>query len=378
MRASHRTAGVFTGCTLLVGAACAGPAGYASEQEGRTVISDEIVTGDLMTAGRHVRIAAEVEGDVAVAGNDVTIAAPVGGYVMSAGRTVTLQGRVGNDVWAAGERVNINGTIENNAMVAGRTVHLLPGASVGQNARVAGNHVTTEARIEHDLVIGAATAEIGGDIGGTVRASAGHVTVLPGTIVRGDLVVRSPDPPDVSPEAQIMGSVRHEPAQQGGAWASWPWFWLMAFLGLLLLGVVALALSTNWTERVVDVMRTRTGSSLLTGLLIVVVAPLAVLFLLITVIGIPLAVVVLALYIAAVVLSGVFVSYHVGRWLLARRHPPRISPWAAMALGALIVSLGISLPGIGWLVALVVLLAGAGALALERREGYARMRTGTV
>lgn len=77
-------------------------------------------------------------------------------------------------------------SVGNNAMLAGRRVHLEPGATVGHDARLAGSEVRSEGRIAHDLGIGAGRAEIGGEIGGKVRANADRVTVLPDAIVRGD------------------------------------------------------------------------------------------------------------------------------------------------------------------------------------------------
>jgi hypothetical protein len=258
-------------------------------------------------------------------------------------------------------------------MVAGRTVNLHPGSAIGQNARLAGNLVKTEARIEDNLTIGAATAEIGGDVGGDVTARARHVTVLPDAVVRGNLVVSAAEPPTVSPGAQIMGRVRYEDADGSSRWMTWTWFWLLAFLALLVLGLAALAFSPAWARRVADVMKIRTGSSLLAGLLVVVATPLVIALLLATVVAIPLAVVLSALYVTALLLSGVFVSYRTGQWLLERRHQ-QISRWAPMALGALIVSFGVTLPVVGWVVALIVLVAGTGALALERRETHGRLR----
>ena len=39
-----------------------------------------------------------------------------------------------------------------------------------------------------------------------------------------------------------------------------------------------------------------------------------------------------------------------------------------MALGALVVSLGITLPIVGWVILLAVLIEGVGALVLERGQ----------
>jgi hypothetical protein len=322
---------------------------------------------DLLTTGRNVHVEDEVMGDVAAAGADVTIDGRVNGYVMGAGRTVTLDGPVGNDVWAAGETVTLDSTIGNNAMMAGRIVRLGRNAVVGHDARLAGDTVTAEGRIEHDLNIGAATARIGADVGGAVRARADRVSVLPGAVIRGDLVVRANEPPDISPEAQVLGQVRYEDADSG-AWVSWPGKWLFSFLALLILGVTAMAFAPSWPARVAGTMRERTRASILYGILVIVVIPIAVAALAVTIIGIPLAIVLLAFYVVALLLSAVFVSYRTGDWLVAHLHRIQASIWVRMILGVLVISLAISLPMVGMVFTAIVLILGAGALVLERRS----------
>jgi cytoskeletal protein CcmA (bactofilin family) len=346
----------------LAVAGCGGPPGQD------TVVTGEVAHDDVMTAGRTVRIEAEVEGDVAAAGADVTISAPVRGYIMSAGRTVTIDGPVENDVWAAAEHVSIDSRIGDNAMIAGQTVRLARGTTIGRDARLAGGDVRSEGRIENDLRVGAGTAVIGGEIGGAVHATAERVTVLPDAVVRGDLVVRSPEPPVISPQAQVMGEVDYRATEPDAGWIAWPFMWVWLFLSTLVLGVAALALAPAWSERVVAELRSRTLASVLAGLLVLIVVPIVIGVLLVTVIGIPLAIVLTAMYVAALVLSAAIVSYLVGRWLLDRAHRAGASRWAAVALGALVVSLGLSLPFVGWAVALAVALTGAGALAMEWRD----------
>ncbi|MGE4055310.1 MAG: hypothetical protein AB7F99_10985, partial [Vicinamibacterales bacterium] len=130
---------------------------------------------DVLMSGRTVRIQTAVEGDVAAAGEDITIDGPVGGYVMGAGRHITLEAPVENDVWLAGEQVDVESEIGSNAMIAGRIVTLRPGTVVSDNARLAGEHVRSEAHVSRDLRVGAITAEIGGEIEGQVYAAANQV-----------------------------------------------------------------------------------------------------------------------------------------------------------------------------------------------------------
>ena len=325
---------------------------------------------DVVTSGRNVRVANDVTGDVAVAGADVRIDSEVRGYVMSAGRNVSLRGPIGNDLWAAGETVDVTNSVGNNAMIAGRTVHLGPGASIAGNASLAGNTIRSEGRVSHDLRVAGANVTIGGDIGGTVNAKADRLSVLPGAVVRGDLVVYSPRPPEISPQAQVMGTVRHEQPPPQNRWAMWPMFWIWSFLGLFILGAAALLFAPGWPREVAGVLRVRPGASLLIGALLVFLVPIAIVLFAVTIVGIPLAVVAFGLYLALLALSGVFVAFRVGDWLLTRSHRVTVSRWAPLALGVLIVSLLISLPVVGAIVSLVVVLLGAGALFLERRSRH--------
>jgi cytoskeletal protein CcmA (bactofilin family) len=342
-------------------------AGQMTQTSGEPISITEPVADDLLTAARELHVQAEVKGDLAAAGERITIDGPIDGYVMSAGRTLAVHGRVGNDLWAAGETVAVQGDVSNNALLAGRNVHLGSDAFVGHDARLAGDTVTAEGRVERNLRIGADVARIGGTVGGDVHAAAREVTVLPGTVINGDLIVRASEPPTISPGARILGDTRYEELEQN-RWLSWPLFWLGSLLALLVLGFAAVALSSTWPARVAATMRMKPSGSALTGLGVLIFTPMVAGLLAVSLIGIPLAIVLMALYVAVLLLSSVMVSYRVGTWLFERMNRPHASSWARMALGVFVVSIAISIPFAGWLLVIAVLIAGTGALVLERRD----------
>jgi len=356
---------------VMMAAFAAGSAWLSADQPGQASPQIQpVVTGkpatdnDLVTAGRTVRVMQEVTGDVAAAGSEITIDAPVDGYVMSAGRRLTLVGQIGNDLWAAGETVDVESPIANNAMIAGRTVHLRSNAVVGHDAHLAGNTVTAEGRVERNLTIGAgAVARIGANVGGEVTARATRVTVMPDAVIHGNLMVRAAEPPDISPRARVMGQIRYEKTMDTESWFLWPQRWLITGVALLILGLAAVWFSPSWAAHVATTMRTRAGASILSGIIALLLIPFAVALLAVTVIGFPLAVVLMALYILVLAMSSVFVSYRTGEWLLHRLWSSR---WAFMVLGVIVVSLGMSLPAVGWAIAALVLVTGVGALVLER------------
>jgi hypothetical protein len=151
---------------------------------------------------------------------------------------------------------------------------------------------------------------------------------------------------------------------------------LFLFLGLLILGLAALAFAPDWPVRVAGTMRMHTWASILSGVFILVVIPITVASLAVTLIGIPLAIVMFAFYVATLLLAGVFVSYRTGDWLVERLHRMQTSLWVRMILGVLVISFGMSLPTVGLIFTAIVMIVGAGALVLERRSQ--RMHAHTI
>jgi hypothetical protein len=339
-----------------------------------TISPGSDVNGDLVTAGRNVNVQAEVDGDLAVAGANVTVAGPVDGYLMAAGSKVNIDGEVDDDLWAAGSQVNVKSRIDDNARLAGSSVILHPQASVGQDAYLAGNVVEIQGRVERDLKVRAAEARLTSEIGGSVQASAGSLKVMPGALIRGDLIAYGPTPPEIAPEAQVLGRVQYHPVG-GERWGLMAWlgWWLCLFLGLLILGAATIALSAWWTGRVGEKLTRHFGYSLLAGLAGLILIPLVCVLLAVTVIGIPLAIVLFALYCVALSLSGVFVSYLIGGGLRGRLKRLETSPYARLTIGALVVSFFASLPWVGWIVQALVLIIGLGALILERKDSWQRL-----
>src|SRR6266508_769374 len=352
---------------LIVALACLsagyGLSGAAGQVVGDNVVVNQVSEDDLMIAGRNLQLQAEVKGDVTAAGSDVTIAGPVAGYVMVAGARVNVNGPVGNDLWAAGANVNVNAPISDNAMLAGGEVKLLPGAVVKHNAKFAGGAGSVQGRVERNLQLAARDARVE------------SLKLLPGAMVRGDLVVYGPKEPEISPQAQVLGRVEyHKREWERTGIGEWLWRWVWMSLAMLIVGFVAIAVSPLWANRVSAMITGKPWSSILTGLACLLLGPLAVALLLVTVVGIPLAFILLALYVVALLLSGVFVAYLVGGWLLDRLKRPQSTPYMRMAVGALVVGACVSLPWVGWLVQLLALLIGFGAIVLDQRDFALRLR----
>jgi cytoskeletal protein CcmA (bactofilin family) len=359
------------------------PAGATERLAGPdvTIPPARTVADDLAVAGNNVQVQGTVDGDVMAAGANVALSGPVQGDVAAAGANVSVSGTVGDDLRAAGANVTVSSAVADNAMLAGSSVRLELGGSVGRDAEIAGSSVQIQGKIGRNLALAAGDAQLSGEVGGTVKARVGHLTLLPGTVIHGDLDVTAPAPPEVSPQARVIGRIEHHPSASAarpgsrqGAWAGWWIGWLMQFLWLLVLGGAMLAVSHRWMDRIAETVVRQPGGSAGMGLLFLVIVPVLALALLITLIGAPLALVLMAVYGVAVLFAGVFVAYLVGAWLTTHLGGAHVAPFAQLALGALVVSLLMALPWVGWIFRLIVLIVGLGAFVLERRDLFHRLR----
>ena len=340
-------------------------------------------TEDVFSAGQNVEIKSDQSiGDAAVAGANVKISGKISGYAMAAGASVTVDAPIGNDLWAAGANVTINAPIGDNATLAGNSVILAPEGGVGRDARIAASSIEIKSRINRNLSLAAANAGIFSEVGGNVTANVETFTLHPGAIVRGDLIVNSPNEPQISPQARVLGRVEYHRTESGGAQTSaasgagnWFGSWFLSFLWMTALGLIAVGFSSFWTNRVVEMLKKETWKSLLVGFVAALIVPLAFLILLVTIVGLPLAFLLGALSVIAFMLSGVFIAFLVGEWFLKQIKRPENSNWLKIVCGALIVTLVMSLPWIGVLAKLAVMFFGTGAFLLERRDLMRQLRS---
>jgi hypothetical protein len=337
-------------------------------------------TEDVFTAGQSVDIKGEgTTGDVAVAGANVTVSGDVRGYVMAAGANVNVNAPIGNDLWAAGANVIVNNSVADNAMLAGSSVVIEQTGSIGHDARIAASFADVKGRVTRNLNIAAANALISSEIGGNVEAYTENLTLTPGAIVRGNLTVYSPNQPVVSPQAQVLGRIDYHKTERqqssaSSAFGNWFGNWLLTFLWITVLGLVAVWFSPVWTNRVAEMLKENTGKSFLVGLVVMLLVPILFIFLLVTVVGLPLAFLLGALAFAAFLLSGVFIAYFVGEWFLKTIKHWENSNVLKIVFGALIITFVMTLPWIGGLAKLAVMFFGAGAFLLERRDLIHKLR----
>jgi hypothetical protein len=359
-------------CSLLA----AGPLAAAVADPADEDSVEHSVGSDRFAAGRAVSLIGAVDGDAFAAGRRVALDGSVAGDAFLAGAQVEVRGPVGQGLYAAGAFVVASGSVRRNARLVGGTVEVTPGAHFGGGLSMAGGTLSFAGATDGYLQMAGRDATVNGHVGGDLEVSAARIEIGPGARIAGKLRYRSARDPVVAAGAEIGGGLERLP----GPPRAWSWgegahralygvgrgLWLG---GSFVLGVLLLLLAPGILVETSKLALAEWPLCLGVGFGVLVAVPMAAVLLIVTLIGIPLGLLVLALNAAVLLLGHVVAAvavgdYALGRWLPARAGAAR---WRVLGLLGALVALAIvrQVPLVGGLVALLVFLAGVGALGLR-------------
>jgi len=237
--------------------------------------------------------------------------AKVGGTMTMFAGNAELDGRVGGDLLAFSGLTQVNGTLERNAMIRGVRLKIGPAAEIDGQTKFTG-------RVAPEIAAGAKLA------------SAPIVTI------------RKPGP--------------------NYARAGYYWRQTMAWGASFIFGLVVLLIAPAFFGNVIHASH-KIAPAIGLGALFLIATPIAALFACVTIVGLGLGIAALLLYFVALYSTQVFVGSWIGEKLLG------VGSGIGPALGRLALGLAILrglriLPYVGWLVTLVMLFWGLGALVL--------------
>jgi hypothetical protein len=273
----------------------------------------------------------------------------------------------------------------------GNTVNVMPAAPVNGNARLAGALVTVSAPVGGAALITARTLTLDGPISGDLNFFGESISFGPNAKVSGKVIIQAPAqiavPATVAAAERVSYQqlVAPDYASEAGKTAEhvvnafWPAAWATGLWWLLLfvVGLAFIALS----PRLVDAMRRATdrrpfrtlGLGFLAFASVIGLVPISA----ITLIGLlltPLFVLFAVVMCTLAYLAGV---YLVGARLIGMLTKLETLPRRALALGLSIVTAGLlaMLPVVGWLISLLIVTFGFGAMARLLIGRWARQDT---
>jgi hypothetical protein len=338
------------------------------------IAKDEVVNDDIYFAGNSVTVEGTINGDLVAAGSEIRVTGTINGGVIAAGGSIIVNGNVTNDIRAAGGVVKIGGNVEDNVL-----------AFTGQFI------LEKNARIARDLTLGAGNAVIDGAVNGNINggvsdlemrgATKGNVTIeigkniriFPGATIGGDLEYTAPRQGEISGIVSGKTNYKEIPVKKEYL-ASKMEGEIIGYLWLLLIGIISLLLAPELTQKNSDRVSVKPLRNLLWGLIFLIITPIVVVLLLITIIGIPLSLILLISYIIIIYISRIYVGFWVGQYVLKKLKKETRFKVLTMALGLLIVLIGINLPIIGIFIHFVVLLVGLGAIVLTEYDIFQKLK----
>jgi len=338
------------------------------------IMKDEVVNDDIYFAGSSVIVDGIINGDLVAAGGEINVTGTINGGIIAAGGSIIVTGNVTDDIRAAGGEVRIGGDVGDNVIVF--TVNLF---------------LEKNAKISRDLTLGAGTAAIDGTVNGNINggvsdlemrgAAKGNVTVeidnnikiFPGATIGGNLEYSAPHPGEISGMISGKTTYKETPAKKEDLMSKIG-DEIIGYLWLLLIGIVSLMLAPELTQKNSDNVSVKSPKNLLWGLLFLIITPIVAVVLLITIIGIPLSLILLAIYIIILYISRIYVGLWVGQYVLKKLKKETRFKVLTMALGLLIVIIGVNLPIIGIFIHLIIILLGIGAIVLTEYEVFKKLK----
>ena len=328
------------------------------------VIIEGTVNGDVYAAGGAVEISGTVNGDVLVAGGDVTVSGTVSDDIRAAGGSIRIDGKVGKNVTAAGGNISV-----------GRRAEISGGVlAFGGSVQVSGS-------VTRDLMAFAGKMAISGNVGGDVSFHGDEFTTLEGAKVAGSVKVWLADETRMKiADGVVSGKVDFEklsgeqPPTILGHSRGMFWFKILWTIWLFLTGLLLFAFFRKFFGKYSAVLRQRTLSTALWGIAGILLLPIAMVILAFTIVGIPFAILVLDLCFWLAYLSQLSTALLVGDLIFRNREAAGWAPFWSFAVGLLIVRVLSFIPVLGWLIVIVGLVLGFGALEQLIVEGYKSWR----
>lgn len=344
---------------------------------------DFVFGGDRFASGSSADLTEPALRDAFVSGFTASLDEAVSGDAHLAGFNVDLDENVRGDAYTAGFNVTIDADVGDDLSASGMSVSVDKGVNVGGNARLAGATVTMEGSIAGSLAIAAKNIELDGAVTGDVSLVSQNIEFGKDAVINGTLSYSAPERIDIpenvvaadrvqytqlSISERALGMRQMREMAQDAFWpsvASAIFGALIGFVFLLVVAAICLASAPLLTEMLRINTVEKPWSSLIFGgfgmALLIGLVPVTAM----TIIGIPLVPFAL-LAIAAAWVLGYLLGVYVVTWRLVgafRDLPDSLSGRLILiGFGIVVLALLNFVPFFGWLINVIVVLAGLGGL----------------
>ena len=337
-----------------------------------TIGNGEVRQGDHYFAGEAVRIDGRLNGDLVAAAGRIRVAGRVDGDLFAAGNTVDLRGPIGDATRIVAQMVTVDTTIDGDLVAAAAEIVVTGNARIAGGIMAAASRLEIDGTVENGARVAAGEIVIRGTVHGDANVFADRLDLAPGARITGDLDYRTRTPLSPAAAALVEGVVRYEEppvdeAERGvTAWGVVFWFWQT--LAALLSGLLLVALFRRGVQRLVASIAEETTLGALLGFAAFLLVPAVAGIAMVTVVGLPIGIAAGLLFGLALYAAKLPIAVWLGDRLLGYAGRPGASPYAALALGILLLYLLFAVPYLGWLFWLAATWLGLGAMVVAGRR----------
>ncbi|WP_027108389.1 polymer-forming cytoskeletal protein [Lacticigenium naphthae] len=343
----------------------------------QTLDRGSTVDGPGFFAGDLVEINGTVDGTTFVSGDLIRVNGDINGSLFVLGSTVQITGDINGNIYGAGQLIQLSGQNDGDAFFAGETVTIEQDAQVGRDLFVAGMNALFEGSVPRHLFAAGQSLTLNGEIGGNANLNSEELTLEDSASIEGDLRYESPNEASLSPSATVAGETIFS---QRDSWdrewtynraERWEFILLAAVwsvLSALLVWFLIKLFSPHFWKDTVRPIGTQPLKTIGIGAVALLATPFIIVLLLITLIGVPMSILLMMLYGIALYISKIIVALYIGASIFRLFGKENFDKEVFLVLVGLIILELLSLINIlDWIIGLIVILTGLGALILSRR-----------
>jgi cytoskeletal protein CcmA (bactofilin family) len=329
------------------------------------VEKDEVIKSDLFATSESIRVEGTVDGDFYAAGKQVEVSGHVTGDVICACQSLRISGQVDGNVRNASNNLTITGGVGRSVTSFTETFSLDHGAKIGYSLTSFSQTLTLDGNLGRDLLAYFHDGTIEGAIGGEMRAKGDSLNIGSSASIGGNARYEGRNPASVASGAKLASPLEYKKLEhrsespRGGGYYIWRLIWASAYL---LFGLVLLWVLPQFSREAARNVE-NAGASVGLGVLVGCALPIAAIFACITVVGLFVGLSALFLWYGSLYFAQIIVGTAMGQWIMGRTD----ESWplvGRMAVGVVLLRIGMAIPYLGGWLKLAVVLWGIGAISL--------------
>lgn len=349
--------------------------------EAYSVFKGVTIPDDLYAAGGTISIVGNAMQDAFLIGGNVFIGNTISEDAFLIGGTVDVIGDIVKDLRIVSGRTTIQGTVGEDVAIASGDVTILPNSVISGDILIASGQTVIEGEVKGGVRGVTGQLVLNGVIDGDIDITADSVTVGPKAILKGAFLYASSNQAEISPDAQVLGEVTFTQVATRSRieralptlWGTWIFikFFVLLISALVIQGIFRAISSTFVRTALNDPWK-----SILRGFLVTIAVPCIIVLVLLTFVGIPFMVLGVSLYVAFLVLAYLFSPIVLGGYIFKVIQKTEHAPihWKSIAVGVCVVMILGALGIVGSLLQSALFLLTLGSIYHVLLERFVRAR----